>query len=137
MLEFEKAFLKRGKELFEKNEKVEENDEEIDKDYKNFEECEIMGIKGKIQEREYRIKSKRDEIKRCEDRLKFEKIFQNFSKYKMNGKEYPNIYCVKEKRHTSNVPGSEKKVFTKNKRRLLKVKCVSCGITKTRFMPGN
>ena len=55
----------------------------------------------------------------------------------MNGKEYPNIYCVTEKRHTSNVPGSEKEVFTKNKRRLLKVKCASCGITKTRFMPGN
>ena len=55
----------------------------------------------------------------------------------MNGKEYPNIYCVKEKRNTSNVPGSEKEVFTKNKRKLLKAKCASCGITKTRFMPGN
>jgi len=47
------------------------------------------------------------------------------------------VYCVKEKRHTPNVQGSEKVVITKNDRKLLKVKCASCGITKTRFMPGN
>ena len=47
------------------------------------------------------------------------------------------VYCVKEKRHTPNVKGSEKVVITKNNRKLLKVKCTSCGITKTRFMPGN
>ena len=47
------------------------------------------------------------------------------------------VYCVKEKRHTPNVQGSEKVVITKNNRKLLKVKCASCGITKTRFMPGN
>ena len=46
------------------------------------------------------------------------------------------VYCVKEKRHTPNVKGSEKVVITKNNRKLLKVKCASCGITKTRFMPG-
>ena len=47
------------------------------------------------------------------------------------------VYCVKEKRHTPNVKGDEKVVTTKNKRKLLKVKCASCGITKTSFMPGN
>ena len=44
------------------------------------------------------------------------------------------VYCVKEKRFTPNVPGSEKITITKNNRRLLKVKCASCGITKTRFV---
>ena len=47
------------------------------------------------------------------------------------------VYCVKEKRHTPNVKGSEKVVITKNNRKLLKTKCASCGITKTRFLPGN
>ena len=47
------------------------------------------------------------------------------------------VYCVKEKRHTPNVKGSEKVVITKNNRKLLKVKCTSCGITKTRFLPKN
>ena len=41
---------------------------------------------------------------------------------------------MKEKRFTPNVPGSEKITTTKNGRRLLKVKCASCGITKTRFV---
>ena len=39
------------------------------------------------------------------------------------------VYCVKEKRHTPNVKASEKVVITKNNRKLLKVKCASCGIT--------
>ena len=48
------------------------------------------------------------------------------------------LYCVKEKRNTPNVQGSDKVVITeKNNRRLLKAKCASCGITKTRFMPEN
>ena len=47
------------------------------------------------------------------------------------------VYCVKEKGHTPNVQGSEKVVITKNNRKLLKVKCTSCRITKTRFLPGN
>ena len=47
------------------------------------------------------------------------------------------VYCVKEKRHTPNVKGSKKVVITKNNRKLLKAKCASCGITKTRFLPGN
>ena len=41
---------------------------------------------------------------------------------------------MKEKRFTPNVPGSEKNTTAKNGRRLLKVKCASCGITKTRFV---
>ena len=41
---------------------------------------------------------------------------------------------MKEKRFTPNVPGSEKITTAKNGRRLLKVKCASCGITKTRFI---
>ena len=44
------------------------------------------------------------------------------------------VYCVKEKRFTPNVPGSETFATAKNGRRLLKVKCASCGITKTRFV---
>ena len=44
------------------------------------------------------------------------------------------VYCVKEKRFTPNVSGSEKITTTKNNKRLLKVKCASCGITKTRFV---
>ena len=55
----------------------------------------------------------------------------------MNGKKYPIIYCVKEERDTPNVQGSEKVVITKKKRKLLKAKCASCGITKTSFMPKN
>ena len=47
-----------------------------------------------------------------------------------------DVYCVKEKRFTPNVVGSEKITTTKNGRRLLKVKCASCGITKTRFVSG-
>ena len=45
-----------------------------------------------------------------------------------------DVYCVKEKRFTPNMAGSEKITTTKNGRRLLKVKCASCGITKTRFI---
>ena len=44
------------------------------------------------------------------------------------------VYCVKEKRFTPNVSGSETFTTAKNGRRLLKVKCASCGITKTRFI---
>ena len=41
---------------------------------------------------------------------------------------------MKEKRFTPNVPGSEKITTTKNGKLLMKVKCASCGITKTRFL---
>ena len=44
-----------------------------------------------------------------------------------------DVYCVREKRFTPNVAGSEKITTTKNGRRQLKVKCASCGIIKTRF----
>ena len=44
------------------------------------------------------------------------------------------VYCVKEKRFTPNVAGSETFATTRNGKRLLKVKCASCGITKTRFV---
>ena len=43
---------------------------------------------------------------------------------------------MKEKRFTPNVPGSKTFATAKNGRRLLKVKCASCGITKTRFISG-
>ena len=45
-----------------------------------------------------------------------------------------DVYCVREKRFTPNVPGSEKIIVTENGRRQLKVKCASCGITKTKFI---
>ena len=45
-----------------------------------------------------------------------------------------DVYCVREKRFTPNVPGSEKITITENGRRLLKVKCASCGIIKTKFL---
>ena len=45
-----------------------------------------------------------------------------------------DVYCVKEKRFTPNVVGSETFATTRNGKRLLKVKCASCGITKTRFV---
>ena len=45
-----------------------------------------------------------------------------------------DVYCVKEKRFTPNVVGSETFATARNGRRLLKVKCASCGITKTRFI---
>ena len=41
---------------------------------------------------------------------------------------------MKEKRFTPNVVGSETFATARNGRRLLKVKCASCGITKTRFI---
>ena len=47
------------------------------------------------------------------------------------------VYCVKEKRHTPNVKGTEKVVITKNNRKLLKAKCTSCGKMKSSFLPGN
>ena len=43
-------------------------------------------------------------------------------------------FCVREKIKTDSVPGSEKYVRTKNNRLMLKSKCASCGITKTRFV---
>ena len=43
-------------------------------------------------------------------------------------------HCVKEKKQTECVPGSEKYVKTKNNRTMMKCTCASCGITKTKFV---
>ena len=43
-------------------------------------------------------------------------------------------YCVKEKRQTDCVPGSEQYVRAKNGRLMLKCICASCKITKTKFV---
>ena len=47
------------------------------------------------------------------------------------------VYCVKDRRVTPNVKGTEKVFQTKNKRKMLQVRCALCGITKSRFLPGN
>ena len=44
------------------------------------------------------------------------------------------IYCVKDRRRTPNVPNSERFAQTKNGRWLLKAKCAICGTTKNRFV---
>ena len=42
------------------------------------------------------------------------------------------VYCVKEKRHTPNVKGTEKVITSQRiNRKLLKVKCASCGKMKS------
>jgi len=69
-----------------------------------------------------------------DDVLQNESIVKNYFFIRYTKME---VYCVKEKRQTPNVKGSEKVVITKNNRKLLKTKCASCGITKTRFLPGN
>ena len=43
-------------------------------------------------------------------------------------------YCVKQKKQTACVPGSEKYSITKNGRYMMKCKCAECGITKTKFV---
>ena len=42
-------------------------------------------------------------------------------------------YCVKQKKQTECVSGSEKYVKAKNGRIMLKCICAECGITKTKF----
>ena len=44
------------------------------------------------------------------------------------------IYCMKERKRTPNVPGSERYEGARNGRLMLKAKCASCGITKNRFV---
>ena len=46
-------------------------------------------------------------------------------------------YCVKQKKQTECVPGSEQYVTTKNGRNAMKCKCSECGITKFRFVKGS
>ena len=43
-------------------------------------------------------------------------------------------YCVKQRKVTDCVPGSEQYVKTKNGRNAMKCQCVECGITKFRFL---
>ena len=46
-------------------------------------------------------------------------------------------YCVKQKKQTECVPGSEKYVTAKNGRLMMKCQCAECGITKTKFVKNN
>ena len=43
-------------------------------------------------------------------------------------------YCVKQRKMTDCLPGSEQYVKTKNGRNAMKCKCSECGITKFRFV---
>ena len=45
-------------------------------------------------------------------------------------------YCVKQKKQTECVSGSEQYVTTRNGRNVMKCKCLECGITKFRFIKG-
>ena len=46
-------------------------------------------------------------------------------------------YCVKQRKQTECVSGSEQYVKTKNGRNAMKCKCAECGITKFRFVKGS
>ena len=45
-------------------------------------------------------------------------------------------YCVKQRKRTECVPGSETYSTARNGCRMMKCKCAECGITKTRFVKG-
>ena len=45
-------------------------------------------------------------------------------------------YCVKQRKQTDCLPGSEQYVKTKNGRNAMICKCSECGITKYRFVKG-
>jgi len=47
-------------------------------------------------------------------------------------------YCVKQRKATDCVPGSETYVRTRNGRKMMKckIKCAECGITKIKFVKG-
>ena len=45
-------------------------------------------------------------------------------------------YCVKQRKQTECVAGSETYVRTKNSRSMMKCKCAECGITKAKFVKG-
>jgi len=47
---------------------------------------------------------------------------------------YMKSYCVRQKKQTDCVPGSETYTKTKNGRTMMKCKCAECGITETRFV---
>ena len=46
-------------------------------------------------------------------------------------------YCIKQRKQTDCVPGSEQYVKTKNGENAMKCKCVECGITKFPFVQGS
>ena len=43
-------------------------------------------------------------------------------------------YCVKQRKKTQCLPGSETFVITKNGRNAMKCKCTECGIAKFKFL---
>ena len=45
-------------------------------------------------------------------------------------------YCVKQRKQTECLSGSETYAIARNGRRMMKCKCAECGITKTRFVKG-
>ena len=45
-------------------------------------------------------------------------------------------YCVKQRKQTECLPGSETYAMARNGRRMMKCKCAEYGITKTRFVKG-
>ena len=45
-------------------------------------------------------------------------------------------YCVKQRKQTECVPGSETFLETKNGRKAMRCQCAECGITKFRFVKG-
>ena len=45
-------------------------------------------------------------------------------------------YCVKQRKQTECLPGSETYAMARNGRRMMKCKCAECGIIKTRFVKG-
>ena len=48
--------------------------------------------------------------------------------------EMVKSYCIKQKKVTECVPGSEKIVKAKHGRLMMKCTCAECGITKTKFV---
>ena len=47
---------------------------------------------------------------------------------------YMKSYCVKQKKQTECVPGSERYMKAKNGRNMMKCTCAECGIIKVRFI---
>lgn len=82
--------------------------------------------------------SKNDDYEYWKRRASFAMI-NNCNRSKVWGSEdiVMEVYYVKDKWKNSNVEGTEKVILTKNNRKMLKVKCTVCGLTKTRFLPGN
>ena len=45
-------------------------------------------------------------------------------------------YCVKQRKKTDSIPGSERREIAKNGRPMIKSTCAECGSTKVRFVSG-